>query len=183
MRSTYYILIEPLDGDEYANKAGSGLITNTSIEDHKSTQRLAKVVGVPHAIESGLSIGDIVLVHHNVFRSNYDMAGRLKKSNYMIFDKLYFVEPERVYMVIRDGNWIPFGPYTFIKPIKRSTEGYQSNASLNKEMIGEVAIVDPYFYGVEQGDVITFQIHSEYEFRLNDKVYYRVPTKNIVAVL
>lgn len=44
MKSTYYVLVEPVDGKEYANQTKDGLILNVSIEDFKSTQRLARVV-------------------------------------------------------------------------------------------------------------------------------------------
>ena len=183
MKSTYYVLVEPVDGNEYANQSKDGLILNVSIEDFKSTQRLARVVGVPEALSLDVVVGDIVVVHHNVFRSNYDMRGRLKKSNYMVDNKLYYVEPERVYMLMRDGEWKMFGDYAFIEPVKRGIDGYQNNTSTYVELVGKVSMIDESFSGVSVGDLITFQKDSEYEFRINDQKYYRVPTKNIVAVL
>ena len=183
MTSTYYVLVEPVDGKEYANQTKDGLILNVSIEDFKSTQRLAMVVGVPEAMNLDVLVGDIVVVHHNVFRSNYDMRGRLKKSNYLIENSLYYVEPERVYMIMRDGEWKIFGDYAFVEPVKRSTDGYQSNSAMYVEMVGKVSMIDESFGSVHVGDLITFQKESEYEFRINEQKYYRIPTKNIVAVL
>lgn len=131
----------------------------------------------------GVLVGDIIVVHHNVFRSSYDMRGRLKKSNYLIENSLYYVEPDRVYMIMRDGEWKMFGDYAFVEPVKRSTDGYQSNSSMYIEMVGRVSMIDESFDGVSVGDLITFQKDSEYEFRINEQKYYRIPTKNIVAVL
>lgn len=183
MKSTYYILVEPLNGEEYANKNSSGLILNASIEDFKSTQRLGRVVGVPSAIYFDIQIGDIVVVHHNIFRTNYDMRGRMRNSSYMVDRGLFYVEPERVYMVMRGGKWMPFGGFVFVSPIKRSEEGYQSNASTLVELVGEVSMIGAESIGVNVGDKVTFKKDSEYEFRINDSVHYRVPVKNIVAVL
>ena len=76
-----------------------------------------------------------------------------------------------------------FGDYAFIEPVKRGTDGYQNNTSTYVELVGRVSMIDESFSGVSVGDLITFQKDSEYEFRINDQKYYRVPTKNIVAVL
>ncbi len=183
MRSTYYILIEPLNGELYSNSSSSGLILNASIEDFKSTQRLGKVVGVPSAIHCDIKVGDIVVVHHNIFRTNYDMRGRMRNSSYMIERGLYYVEPERVYMIFRDGEWSSFGDFVFVSPVKRVVNGYSSSTSSLSELIGEVSMIGAESIGVSIGDRVTFKKDSEYEFRINDSIHYRIPVKNIVAVL
>ncbi len=47
MRSPSYFLVKPLDGKKYDNTTESGIITTTSVEDHRFTQRVAAVVAVP----------------------------------------------------------------------------------------------------------------------------------------
>ena len=184
MKSTFYFLVTPLNGGEFMRQTKDGLIINANIDDHKSTQRLAKVIACPEG--TGVEEGDILLVHHNIFRPYYDMKGRLRKSSNLVKDKLYYVEPERVYMYIRDGKEYVFGDYSFIKPVNKDMDGFQYSTNVEKEMIGEVALIEPSFSEQEEvsiGDVITFTKDSEYEFRINDERFYRVPTKNIVAVL
>lgn len=185
MKSTFYFLVSPLDGVEYLRENADGLILNANIEDHKSTQRLAKVVSSPQGCEE-IKQGDVVVVHHNVFRTYYDMKGRLRKSGNFVKDKLYYVEPERIYMHIKDGKEKVFGDYSFIEPVKKDMQGFQYSTRVEKELVGKVALIDDGFSqkeSVNVGDIVTFTRDSEYEFRINDNVFYRVPTKNIVAVL
>jgi len=185
MESTFFYLIEPLDGSERSYVSSSGLILGTNLEDHKSTQRLAKVVGLPRN-EAELNIGDVIVVHHNTFRDYYDMKGRLKKSSNFVRNKLYFVEKERIYMYVRDGIEKVFGPYAFVKPVNADREGFQFSTRAEKELVGQVALVDDRYSedeSVVSGDVVTFSKDSEYEFVINDEKFYRVPTRNIVAVL
>ena len=65
-------------------------------------------------------------------------------------------------------------------------QGFQYSTRVEKELVGKVALIDDGFSqeeSVNVGDIVTFTRDSEYEFRINDNVFYRVPTKNIVAVL
>ncbi len=186
MKSTFYYLVTPFDGKEFSSMGKHGLILGANIENHKNTQRFAKVVGLPANDDSGIQEGDVLLVHHNTFRTYYDMKGRARKSANFVKDKLYYVEPERIYMYIRGGQENVFGSYSFVKPVQNDTEGFQVAARAEKELVGEVALIDDRFSkeeGVVIGDAVTFTKDSEYEFRINDDKYYRVPTKNIVAVL
>jgi hypothetical protein len=71
MRSVFSYLVKPV-GDRYDNKVSVGdkeLIINTSIESFKSVNNLAEVVAIPLAIENtDIKVGDLVIIHHNVFR-------------------------------------------------------------------------------------------------------------------
>ena len=185
MESTFFYLIEPLNGDTRSYVTNDGLIVGANLEDHKSTQRLAKVIGLPRE-GAELELGDTIVVHHNTFREYYDMKGRLRKSANFVKDSLYFVEKERIYMYVRNGQEKVFGDYAFVKPIKREQEGFQYSTGTEKELVGEVALVNDRYSEKEQvfeGDIITFGKDSEYEFKINGERFYRVPTKNIAAVL
>jgi len=185
MKSTFYFLVSPLDGVEFLRENADGLILSANIEDHKSTQRFAKVIACPQGYD-GIDEGDTIVVHHNVFRPYYDMKGRNRKSSNFVKDKLYYVEPERIYMHIKDGKERVFGEYSFVEPIKKDMQGFQYSTRVEKELVGKVALIDDGFSkeeAVNIGDIVTFTKDSEYEFRINDSVFYRIPTKNIVAVL
>ena len=36
-------------------------------------------------------------------------------------------------------------------------------------------------HGIKKGDIVTFMPDSEYEFRLDDEILYRIRSKNIIA--
>jgi hypothetical protein len=82
MKSLYDFIIKPL-GDRYENEIKIGdktLVLNTKIESFKSVNNLAVVVETPKAFKTSIQKGDIVLIHHNVFRVFYDMKGVKKNS-------------------------------------------------------------------------------------------------------
>lgn len=57
------------------------LVVNTEIteRDYMFVNRIGKVISVPAGIKTEVSVGDEIIVHHNVFRRWYDMKGREKK--------------------------------------------------------------------------------------------------------
>ena len=82
MTAVFDFIIKPV-GSRYNNEVdvdGKKLITNTRIETFKSVNKLAEVVSVPLFGETDIKIGDIVVIHHNVFRRFYDIKGRQKNS-------------------------------------------------------------------------------------------------------
>ena len=81
MKSPFYFIVESLINKRYNNtKSISGLdvIISTSEEDYISSNRLAKVIEVPLGYSGPITPGDILLVHHNVFKFYYDMRGKQK---------------------------------------------------------------------------------------------------------
>ena len=70
MRSLYDFIVKPL-GDKYDNEIKLGdvtLILNTKIENFKAVNNLAIVVETPKAFKTDIKKGDIIIIHHNVFR-------------------------------------------------------------------------------------------------------------------
>ena len=100
MNSIYDFIVEPL-GEKYSNTIKVGdktLVINTKIEDFKFVNRLAKVIKLPIAFKSNINIGDIVIIHQNVFRTFYDMRGEKKKSRSWFKDDLHFCAIDRIYL-------------------------------------------------------------------------------------
>ena len=70
MKSVYNFVVTPI-GERYNNskKVGeSNLILNTELYNHQYINRKAKVLSVPIIGDTDIKVGDIVVVHHNVFR-------------------------------------------------------------------------------------------------------------------
>src|SRR5210317_1623991 len=99
MNPRYGYLIEPL-GSEYNNTkniSGVDLVVNTTIEDAAFVNRIGVVRGLPTNIEDNeLEIGDIVVVHHNVFRTYLNMKCQKTKSNEFFRETSYIVPLERI---------------------------------------------------------------------------------------
>jgi hypothetical protein len=182
MKSPYCFIIKAVDGRRYDNIRTYGeneFIISTSQEDHTVSNRFAEVVSVPIYYNGPITTNDIVVVHHNVFKFYYDMKGRQKSSWHHLKDDLFIVEPEQVYLHSQNGNdWEALSPFCFIKPIP-SEDKIFSPLSGFEELWGEVVFKNDDMTEVEVGDIVSFTPDSEYEFRINNEILYRMYNRNI----
>ena len=121
MRPRYGYLIEPLGGEynNTKNVGGVDLVVNTTIEDASFVNRIGIVKGLPTTDnETELKVGDIVVVHHNVFRTYLDMKGRKTKSNEYFRNNSYIVPLERIYLYKRKDDWKALKAFCFVRPCR-----------------------------------------------------------------
>jgi len=79
MKSPFAFIVTPLEGKRYSNTKSIGgidLIISTSQEDHKYSNREAEVKELPLGYNGPIQEGDILLVHHNVFKYYNNMKGK-----------------------------------------------------------------------------------------------------------
>ena len=181
MRSIYDFIVEPV-GKRYDNEKQVGdktLIVNASIESFKSVNNYAEVVATPLAYETGIKVGDIIVIHHNVFRRFYDMRGNQRDSRSMFIDGLYFVAPDQIYLYGNNKNWKSFNDRCFVVPIKN-----KDSFSLEKEqeLIGILKYGNSSLQalGINPGDLIGYTPGSEFEFVVDDKRLYCMKSNDIV---
>ena len=92
MNSLFDFIVEPV-GQRYSNDVKVGdksLIINTKIESFKAVNNIAKVISIPKAFKTPIKKGDLIMIHHNVFRRFYDMKGREKNSKSYFKDNMLF---------------------------------------------------------------------------------------------
>lgn len=190
MATINYLIVE-LD-EAYDNEVtildNQSLVVNSTIESVEHISRKAKVIEAPENVI--LREGDEVIVHHNIFRLRNDMSGKTIPSNYYLGDNKYFVPLTEVFMYKRGDLWNALDPYVFIEPIELRDEG-ELLIGIRKEHKGKehqkgiVAFINNELssQGVVEGDEIVFSKYSEYEFKINGKVYYKMKTKDILAVI
>jgi hypothetical protein len=180
MRSLYSFIVEPLD-ERYNNKTKVGdieLILNTEIQDHKFVSRIGRVLETPINGKTNIKKGDLVIVHHNVFRRYNDIRGEEVNSKSYFEEDKYFVYPDQVFMYNRHGKWFPLKGFCFVKPIKNrnifSMQPEQEHTGVLKYID-----LDQKKQGLNVNDLIGFTPESEYEFIINKERLYRVPTNSI----
>ena len=183
MKSPYYFIIKPL-GEEYNNEveiSGQKIIVNSTVEDHMYVNRLAEVVYAPSRSRNVKS-GDIIVVHHNIFRIYYDMKGRAKKSPNYFKGGMYFIDEYQFYLYNDGKDWKSVGDYCFVQPIEKENAYLEEGTEINT---GFVVYDNDGLnnLGVKSGDKVNFTKDSEYEFTINDTVLYRMRTKDICALL
>ena len=181
MKSLYDFIVEPL-GDKYNNTInidGKSLVLNTKIESFKFVNRLAKVIKTPLAFNLDIKIGDIVVIHQNVFRTFYDMKGRKKKSRSFFKDNLYFCALDQIYLYKNSNGWNSFGDRCFIKPIKS-----KDDLTLDKE----ASLIGILKYGnsslnklkINPGDLVGYTPNGEWEFLIEKERLYCMKSNDIV---
>ena len=175
MKSIFDFVIEPF-GSRYNNSVdvgGKDLIINTEMSNHQFVNRTAIIKSIPLAVKTELKVGDIIIVHHNVFRRMLDVKGREKNSRSYVNENTYIVSEDQIYLYKRDGKWKSLSGYCFVQPMKSDWK-----YTLNKEkpLVGIVKYGDA---NIEEGNVVGFSPGSEYEFIVDNTRLYRVMTKFI----
>jgi len=181
MKSLCDFIIKPL-GDRYENEIKIGdkaLVLNTKIESFKSVNNLAVVVETPKAFKTSIQKGDIVLIHHNVFRVFYDMKGVKKNSRSYFKDDLYFCAVDQIYLYKNTEDWKSFGDRCFVMPLKN--EDILTNDKEQK-LIGILKYGNNSLkaLNINPGDVVGFTPNSEWDFIVDEQRVFCMKSNDIV---
>jgi hypothetical protein len=170
MQSVYNYVVAPL-GDRYNNTKKVGdkeLILNTEIFNHQYINREAKVLSIPRLGDSEIQPGDIVTLHHNVFRRWHDVRGKERNSTSFLEEGKYLVTQDQIYLYKRNDDWVCPKGYCFIQPIKDNAE---LGTEVEKPLVGIVKYSDG---TISEGELVGFRPGSEFEFVVDGKRMYRV---------
>ena len=177
MRGVYDIIAKPL-GSRYNNSKSIGdnksLILNTEVFNHQYINREAEVIEPPAVNPLNLSKGDIIILHHNVFRRWHDVKGREKNSRSYFQEDQYFVQSNQVFLTkTPNAEWRCAEGYCFVQPIKEN-DFFSDEAE--KPLIGIVKHSDG---TVPKGELVGFTPGDEFEFIVDGQRMYRVMSKFI----
>jgi len=167
-------IVSPI-GDRYNNSVQVGeqeLILNTEICNHQHINRLAKVIAAPLLFQSPLSVGDEVIVHHNIFRRWHDVKGKEKNSRSYFKEDKYIISQDQIYLYKQD-DWSAMPGYSFVKPLKSINK---LEAEIERPLVGIVKYSDGSF---DKEELVGFTPSMEYEFIVNGERLYRVMNKFI----
>ena len=120
MKPIYEFVVKPLGG-RYNNSVKVGdkkLILNTEIFNHQYVNREATIISTPIYNPKGLKEGDVVILHHNVFRRWHNVKGVEKNSRSFLNEDEYLISEDQIFMYKRNGEWNAMSGFTFVKPIK-----------------------------------------------------------------
>jgi len=183
MKSVFSFIVKPI-GERYNNKIkidGKDLIINTKIESFKSVNNLAEVVSIPLAYSTDIKVGDLVIIHHNVFRRFYDIRGKQKNSRAFFMDNLYFCDIDQIYLYKNNDSdrWKSFGDRCFIKPLKNI-----DHLKLDKEQ----SLIGILKYGnsslealkINEGDLVGYTPFGEFDFIVEGQRLYCMKSNDIV---
>ena len=178
MNSVYNYVVEPL-GERYNNTKKIGdkeLILNTEVYNHQHVNREAKVLSTPRISNSDIQPGDIVTVHHNIFRRWHDVKGRERNSSSFLEEGRYLVAPDQIYLYKPNkltAKWSCPKGYCFVQPIKDNS---QLSVETEKPLVGIVKYSDG---SVNIGELIGFRPRVDCESVVDGKRLYKIPSQFI----
>ncbi len=181
MKSLYDFIVKPV-GKEYDNTItidNKKIILNTKIESFKFVNNIAEVVNIPAAFKTSIKKGDLIVIHHNVFRTFYDMKGKKKKSRSSFIDGLYFCSLDQIYLYKNKDKWMSFNDRCFVQPLKS-----KNNLRVEKEqkLIGILKIGNSSLeaLGIHEEDCVGYTPYGEYDFIINKERLYCMKSNDIV---
>ena len=182
MQSLYSFIIQPKNG-RYANEVELGdkkLIINTTMDDHKFVNRVGVVMSTPLIGDTNISIGDEVIVHHNVFRRFYNVKGIEKNSTCYFKEDMYFCYYDQIFLYKHEGQWKAPGNFCFVKPILKKEKHIVSDEKEQKRIgILKYGNSSLEAFKIHEGDLVGFSPSSEYEFIIDENRLYRMRTNDI----
>jgi len=182
MQSLYNFIIEP-ENNRYNNEVdinGKKLIVNTTMDDYKFVNRVGIVKSIPLVGKTNIKVGDKVIVHHNVFRRFYDIKGREKNSSSYFKEDMYFCYFDQIFLYMQNNEWKAPKNYCFVKPIVNNKKDIIT-AQKERKHIGVLKYGNKSLeaLGINEGDLIGFNLNSEYEFVIDNNRLYRMQSKDI----
>ena len=187
MKAPFAFIVKPIKDRRYNNTkeiGGIEFVVSTDTEDHKFSNREAEVVETPLNYKGPISIGDTLLVHHNVFKYYNDMKGKQRSGKSFFKDNLFFVEEDQYYAYKNGNKWNAIDRYCFVKPIPVE-ESYIYKPITEEPLVGEMKYPNKYLKtkGVNSGDKVCFKPESEYEFNIDGEKLYRMFDHQITVAL
>ena len=193
MKATIYFIVEV--SEDYNNQVelsnGLKLHVNNSIDNVEHINRIGKLVDGPQ--NTNTSPGDLLLFHHNICRRSWGLKSKKRQSPFYIKQGIYYIPATEIFMIKRQGNseWEALDPYVFVKPLqaekkvlKNGLEIMEDSYKDRKNLMGTIGFLNKALLhsGIKEGDLITFQEDSEFEFEIDGERYYRMETKDILTV-
>ena len=174
MKAYKDFIVSPV-GERYNNSTKVGdkdLILNTEIFNHQYVNRLAKVIATPILFQSPISVGDEVIVHHNIFRRWHDVKGRERNSRSYLEEDKYLIQEDQIFLY-KNKNWKATPGFSFVKPLKAINS---FNVDDERPLVGVVKYSDGSF---NKEELVGFRPSSQYEFIIEGERLYRVMNKFI----
>ena len=177
MKGLFNFIVSP-KGNKYNNIKKLGdkeLITNTHIEEFKNINREAIIKSLPSGINTSINIGDEVIIHHNIFRQSYDDNGKIKESNFIIQDDLYFCPLDCIFLYKRNKQWNCIDEYCFVKPI------INTNRNSLKHENPDMGIIKYSDGSFNVDDLVGFNPKINHEYIINGELLYKVKS-NLIEI-
>ena len=183
MRSLFNYII--ITDNRYNNKVdvdGVELVVNTEITERDAifVNRRATIEAIP-LVGGELQVGDEVIIHHNVFRRMVNTQGKEINSGSFLGENKALVYYDQIFAYKREGKWNACEGYCFVEPRENEETFINGHVAL---LSGHMWLADERLksQGVQEGDLVGFTPNSEYEFYIDNKLYYRILSNHVYGL-
>jgi hypothetical protein len=185
MRPPFCYVVKPVGGRRYDNIKKIGdvdFIMSSSEEDHHHSNRYAEVVETPVVQNTSIEVskGDVLLVHHNVFKFYNGMKGDRKSGRSFFRNDTFLLFDEQFFMVKKNGVWNCLEGFSFIRMPEVRCVDLKSVIN-NTGLIGEIVYHGPDGgkLGLSVGDKVSFVPETESRFNVDGEVLFRIRNSHI----
>lgn len=187
MKSIHQFIVKPSNSKRYNNTKNIGgidFVVSTSEEDFRFANRESVVVSTPILYDGPISEGDILLVHHNVFKFYNDMSGHRRSGKSFFRDDTFLLDREQFFAYNKGDGWVGHDNFCFVKPVPKE-DTYIFKPVTHEPLVGEVTILNSFLksQGIKVGDRVCFKPESEYEFIVDGQTMYRLYDHAVTLLL
>lgn len=191
MKAILYFLVEVISDYNNYEKLSNGLdiMVNNTIESVENINRIGKVISCPKGTKA--EKGDMVLFHHNICRKELGFKGKKRPSPFQLKPNVYFIPVTEIFMIDKGDGWEAIDPYVFIEPLPpvyiTLPNGFkvaQDDYKGTNESVGRISHINNFLkeQGLKNGDLVSFQEHSQHEYILDGELHYKMQTNDILAL-
>jgi hypothetical protein len=111
------------------------------------------------------------------------MKGRERSGKSFFKDDLFFIDFDQFYMYKQNNKWSCHSKYCMIKPIAKKNHYLKTHLE-EEPLVGYLKYSNNELenLGVKEGDLVSFQPNSEYEYNVEGEKLYRMFTNNITLI-
>ena len=98
---------------------------------------------------------------------------------------MFLIDPEQFFLYKNKKEWKTYDRYCFVKPIKVKQDMYINKNTTYEPLVGIMKYANKYLkeQGLANGDTVSFNPHSEYEFYVDGELLYRIYDHQITIKL
>lgn len=198
MRTLQHFVVElkKRSNDTIKTDGGLELYLDTRFEEFKHRVNEAVIVSTPQKYDTGAKPGDILYFHHHVVTQKGQQIDELKTIEGLEDKYLVYYHPDDAlsnqsfcYMDQETKEVHPLGVWTILEPIEEKKEepkGLIEVVKLKEDPVRKAKVAFESDFTKENdlkvGDVVGFPKGMDYNFKIDEKVYFRTRNVDILYV-
>ena len=211
LKNNFYVKANIRDVEILPTKSGVLIYADVDFAKDSNAVQVGTIAACPKVIvdtyykkfvkDIELKVGDKIYFHHSVVQNNQKHKPERYHIDEETGERLYICPYENIYCVIRNGEIIPLEDFVFCSEVQEKKEQlinpkfFQKEVFEKKEIpilskkLEQYAIVEVVSkrvseeIDVKKGDKVFINRDSDYPIRIENKDYFRIMSRNILAVI